>query len=557
MSVLGRIFVGLVVFGRLSMAQTAWTNLYPNNFDIAFGNGVYVMVGDVRRYSADGITWTQIPGASSSVWRAVAFGNGKFIALQQHGEAAVSINGIDWEDIDLRPLLYSTTGFQKVAFVRGAFYVLSEGILRSVDLLNWTVHVPRSPKFDSIADSGARIVALGEKAAISPSGENGWTLQQPSVQGLYRAVYFDGKFRAVRLLYNTIHTSVDGVNWSTSSELPDGFHGPLSSCQMSAIANELYLSNSGGRLIVSSDGTTWMPLVSPTTHSLSQVYRANGRFLVPGVRNTLLSSPDGRAWASMLPQSPHRGSLFSAADGGQVQVITGRNGLILQRQNGAQWEAVATHATHIASVAHHNGNFYHVSTNVTISADGRVWAPDESSRKESYLRIKSLNNTLGRQRLGWSRPPQISCDLAPRRCKHESGPLWPGLRQWPLPDLRRQNNRHRSSPRRRTCKPRRSPRPLFLARSHQLDARPHEHARVLRRRVRQRPFRPRRQRRQSPLVRRRDHMDPGANAHPCRTPRRHFRLRPLRRRRPPRSRPNVGKWRRLDNDPLRHLRMAQ
>ena len=67
---------------------------------IAYGNGKYVAVGSSGYVttSTDGINWTtpkQIAG-SSYTWNGIIYANGKFVACGQYSYIAVSTNGTNW-----------------------------------------------------------------------------------------------------------------------------------------------------------------------------------------------------------------------------------------------------------------------------------------------------------------------------------------------------------------------------------------------------------------------------------------------------------------------------
>lgn len=69
-------------------------------YGIAFGNGIFVMVGNkgiTARSTDGGETW-EIPSTfvSKKNWRGIVFSNGKFIAVTTDGYVATSTDGITW-----------------------------------------------------------------------------------------------------------------------------------------------------------------------------------------------------------------------------------------------------------------------------------------------------------------------------------------------------------------------------------------------------------------------------------------------------------------------------
>lgn len=101
---------------------------------IAYGNGVYVVVGDdVALTSTNSVTWSTnivfTPGAFK-----VAFGNSVFVAVGWSGSIYLSSNGISWSK-----QVVGANHLQAVAFANGTFVIVGNSgtILTSLDGVVW------------------------------------------------------------------------------------------------------------------------------------------------------------------------------------------------------------------------------------------------------------------------------------------------------------------------------------------------------------------------------------------------------------------------------------
>jgi len=145
------------VYGSNKMAYSSdgvnWTAVSDSTFGendtnaIAYGNGKFVAVGYNGRiaYSSDGSTWTaaavnpfyypytandsewEVEDASAADIRALAFGNGNFVAVSFSGKTAVSLDGSTWtvvSDIVFEGEYYYNA-IKAIAFGGNKFVVLN------------------------------------------------------------------------------------------------------------------------------------------------------------------------------------------------------------------------------------------------------------------------------------------------------------------------------------------------------------------------------------------------------------------------------------------------
>ena len=92
--------------------------------DVAFGNGVFIAVGDlgtVLRSADGGKSWSSITAISSRNLTSIAFGDGTFVAVSSD-EIHTSVDGLVWTDRSSGHDAASWHSFKRVLFADGRFY---------------------------------------------------------------------------------------------------------------------------------------------------------------------------------------------------------------------------------------------------------------------------------------------------------------------------------------------------------------------------------------------------------------------------------------------------
>jgi uncharacterized repeat protein (TIGR02543 family) len=129
-----------------SDADWAWTQPTAtpagmvNCRGVAYGNGTWVIGGDVIRYSTDLVTWENatIPASGTGATMKLAFGNNTFVGVMGNGAIVYSIdNGVNWQ-LATNAFGASANG---VAYANGYFVAgaNSNNIRYSSDGITWTV----------------------------------------------------------------------------------------------------------------------------------------------------------------------------------------------------------------------------------------------------------------------------------------------------------------------------------------------------------------------------------------------------------------------------------
>lgn len=128
---------------RHSTNLTSWAFTSVPSFsakDIAFGNGIFVIVGFSGKVytSTDAITWTSRTSGTTGALQRVVFGNGAFIAIAVDGSVMIrSIDGINWTIVSagFTPNQYKTLCFGN----KFIMYVSSTQMAVSSDGATWSL----------------------------------------------------------------------------------------------------------------------------------------------------------------------------------------------------------------------------------------------------------------------------------------------------------------------------------------------------------------------------------------------------------------------------------
>ena len=202
---------------------------------LCYGNGMFVAVSGGATnamYSVDGYNWTQSGVSSVGPWRAVAFGNGKFVAVGVSGTTMYSTDAITWTNPGQ---LGGTSAFDWGAVTYGTDNL---GVAKFVAVC---------------ANSGST-----KKAAVSLDNGITWTIYTSVVAGQIAITFGNNLFVSVGIksgLIAGVQTSPDGQTW-TERTVP---YSVVNDWLLSVtFGNNLFVSVTvDGNIISSTDGITW------------------------------------------------------------------------------------------------------------------------------------------------------------------------------------------------------------------------------------------------------------------------------------------------------------
>ena len=132
---------------------------------VTYGNGKFVAVtgsSSKAAYSTNGINWISASLPSSAYWKSVTYGNGKFVAVAGSSKAAYSTDGVNWTSASLPSSAY----WQSVTYGNGKFVAVAENSSKaaySTDGVNWiSGSLPSSAYWQSVTYGNGKFVAVAE-----------------------------------------------------------------------------------------------------------------------------------------------------------------------------------------------------------------------------------------------------------------------------------------------------------------------------------------------------------------------------------------------------------
>lgn len=190
-----------------------------NIYDIAYGNGVYVICGvsSAVLTSYDLITWTNRPIGVTGTFRNCRFLNGLFVGVGSLGLLATSPDGINWTS--------RTTNFgvqiRDVSYGYGLYIIVGANgkISTSPDTITWTqITSPLTTELLSTRLINGVLIAVGAggKVITSTNGID-WTLRTSNVTGDLYAMHFnpENEKYIVTGKAGALSTSSDLITWTS------------------------------------------------------------------------------------------------------------------------------------------------------------------------------------------------------------------------------------------------------------------------------------------------------------------------------------------------------
>jgi hypothetical protein len=286
--------------------------------------------------------WNRHQGPIEDAWyRAVAYGNGQFVAVLRGGVVCVSKDGVDWEKRESG----TTNDLKSVSYGNGVFVAVGwpDTLIASTDLVNWSTNLwDRGELFKVGRVKFVKdyfIMPIGVATSFYFKSADGITWRHKSVKmepyiggGLADMAYGDGLWVGVG--------SADR-NW----------HYPC-------------YENDPSFVIISRDETNWTAPRIQACELLESVTYNNGTFVAVGEQGTILSSKDGQSWSwvSAMGIGLGRYSLRKVAHGGGHFVAVGDHGKIISSSDGFNWRLCNSGVSnHLAGIAFGNGSFMRLS----------------------------------------------------------------------------------------------------------------------------------------------------------------------------------------------------
>jgi hypothetical protein len=387
---------GLTNSAAYSTAGTSWTTVtLPSNDDsttsswkgLAYGNGRFVAISDnsgMAAYSLDGATWTKsnLPGIYE--WSSIGYGQGLFYATTLGDIAASSPDGVTWTVRDGSTASISVTTTSK----------------DKIDATYTARTMPNTAYWTDVLWDGSKFVAIGHDnsagafSATSTDGDS-WTARTlPNVSGFYTytAIAYNGTNQYIAAIAGTRHiaTSTNGTSWTgttnavaTAGDWSDAVYGG---------GKYVFVSGSQNRTMYSTDGVTWINGTISGSYSeytgvaYGQPAATAYYVVVTGSTSTSQGaaySTDGITWTAgnTLPSADYWSSV--AYGGGRFVTVAGNTGAgtstkAAYSSNGTTWSAATMPgaAARWIKVVYGGGGFTafaYNSNRTAYSADGITW----------------------------------------------------------------------------------------------------------------------------------------------------------------------------------------
>lgn len=190
----------------------------------------------------------------TNTWNAIAYGNGKYVAVGNNGYVTTSTDGVNWTT----PKQIISYDLRVIAFGNGIFVTAGgENIACSSDGNNWIISNPPLPFVNSIFsrvayNNGIFVASTADEYCWNSTDGKTWSEKiDTGISGIiFDIVPVENQFMAFSA--KQISVSEDGTKWSLLPDAP-----PIAS-QMIAYGNGIIVMVSGGNVFRSTDKKTWV-----------------------------------------------------------------------------------------------------------------------------------------------------------------------------------------------------------------------------------------------------------------------------------------------------------
>ena len=275
---------------KLSMASTSITAEFE---DIAYANGVYVVVGGAGYIfsSTNGTSWTSRTSGTSKYLSSVIHDGSQFVASGGEGTPILtSTDGITWTNKGNATSTSSSLNNGKKMIYDGEKYIFisSNAIYYSTNLTSWnnipTSNIGVSTTLWDIAYGNGKYVACGTSNAILTS-DNGisWSNTSTLTGTFYSVDYCNGLF--LLSAGGNIYSSTNGINWTLRSTGAAGgtiygfaYHAPY------------YIAASSGAILYSTNAINWIPVRHNLDTSTKRVTSGDNKVVFCGTNGKIVYS---------------------------------------------------------------------------------------------------------------------------------------------------------------------------------------------------------------------------------------------------------------------------
>jgi hypothetical protein len=386
---------------------------------VAFGNGVFVAVGDsgVMLLSGNGVNWTNTSPVGYGALARIRFLNGQFTVVGDTNVMYRSSDGVTWTTSPLP----NAKNFWDVAYGNSRYIVVGDSVYVSTDAVNWTPADPAisNPigglitfRLNTLVFGNGEFVGMAHQNSGQGYGEfhttdgAAWTFTSGPYMEAGPAhlrsdfLYAGGRYLIANAGNGSVYTSTNGVTWGrhTATYLfggPDRLSVSGGAGNFVAVGRESFGSPYGFAFFSSTDATNWVrrfPVVGTPTSTFgfspNGVAFGHGTFVVVGSRSsagTIIFQSGNLSGAPTIISEPQDRAAVVGNPASFTVSLTGDEPLVYQWFKGSNTITNATNSTLVISnvVAVDSGGYQVVISNSFGSVTSRV-----AQLSVSFLNIK-------------------------------------------------------------------------------------------------------------------------------------------------------------------------
>jgi len=240
---------------------------------VAYGNGLFVAVGEGIATSPDGLTWTNRNITPQYPLNRVIYANGKFTAIGNLGVLYNSTTGTSWTNNKFT----SSNTINSITFANGYYIATIDGgsIIYSSNGVSWTgKYINSSDTYITSSYIGGRFVVGGVvgRTATATIPTNTWSRSYIGSTNTVTSFAQNGSILLalpnVTLKYAS---TTNGINWTQ-------LDAPITAISLMSANTKFFMTNSSS-VYSSDDGLTWKQNISDASTYFNEVCYGNGKYL--------------------------------------------------------------------------------------------------------------------------------------------------------------------------------------------------------------------------------------------------------------------------------------
>lgn len=272
-----------------------------------YGNGYYVIAGTSGdlAYSTDSINWTKLTPFTSGVITGIAYGNGKFLAVDSNG-LLWSCNATpygEWSNI------YTTTiQLEGIRFINDRFFAVGDSgyLAYSIDGVNWQeLNSNTTKSLIDITYGQGKYIAIGLDGAMvySLNAQEWYDNTDLSFTASYRHIAYGKNMFVAGGQNGAMRYSYDGLIWQNGTKNSTATVGWVRGFAYTSgrFYSVIYTSGGAGEVWYSQDGINW-EVVYKTSGRLWTICEGDGTFITSGDSGKIYTLDLGIEWVNAKPQ---------------------------------------------------------------------------------------------------------------------------------------------------------------------------------------------------------------------------------------------------------------